>query len=160
MLLLSNAVCTVAVPLLIEMKLVLSVTKLLAPLLMDTLDASNAQEPLCRAAIAWRYCTESLWTSILSSAARLRSLSARQAASFSLRVIFFSCADTLLHITESNSSKKIRYWPMNDGRYLSLDTGDICSFSVDLVNSFITFVHYGFSVKQISLALCRAETVL
>ena len=58
---------------------------------------------------------ESLCISILSSASRLRSLSARQAASFSLRVILFSWAEASLHIAISNNKRKIRYCPMNDG---------------------------------------------
>lgn len=67
----------------------LGVTKFIAPLLSVTLDASSAHEPLRIATMAWAKAMESLWYSRRSSAARFFNRSARHAASFSLRVIFF-----------------------------------------------------------------------
>ena len=106
MLLLSNAVCSVPLPLFTDMKFVLSVTKLVAPLLNVMLDASSAHEPFFMAIIACIYSIESFLASLASSAARFLSLSARHASSFCCLVIFFSCPWMPIG-TEQNSNAKI-----------------------------------------------------
>ena len=148
MLLLSSAVCTVAVPSFIEMKLVLSVTKSFVPLLNVMLLASSAHEPLFRAEMACMYCTESLCISILSSAARLRSLSARHAASLSLRVIFLSCATASQHNAEISNSRMNRYCPRNDGIHSFIRTGGSSFLLVVSVDSFITISLYKFCCEN------------
>ena len=86
----------------------LGVTKCVTPLLKLMLDASSAQEPLLIACTACAYSIESLRCSLRLSASRLLNLSARQASSFSWRVIFFSCASTVAMPAVSRNVTRMR----------------------------------------------------